>query len=143
MPWSASAVSPIAAVLCAALLHDVLEDTETKHSSCVDRFGREIADVVLDVSDDAASTSVRRRVQIGFAPSLSGRAKLVKLADHAVPVCAASPPARRPTGRRHASAADAEWAEQMLDGPARHQSRPGSRRRCGADGAALSRADDP
>ena len=40
------------AALCAALLHDTLEDTETSYDELCDRFGVEIADLVAEVTDD-------------------------------------------------------------------------------------------
>src|SRR3989475_13224310 len=39
-------------VLCAALLHDTIEDTETTPEELREAFGDEIADIVLEVTDD-------------------------------------------------------------------------------------------
>src|SRR5207244_8078763 len=39
-------------VLCAALLHDTVEDTDTTPEELRAAFGPEIADVVLEVTDD-------------------------------------------------------------------------------------------
>ena len=69
-------------VLCAALLHDTIEDTKTTHSELTDRFGPAIADVVQEVTDDKTLPKLeRKRAQIEHASTLSTRAKLVKLAD--------------------------------------------------------------
>ena len=69
-------------VLIAAILHDTLEDTATTEQELVREFGREIADIVLEVSDDKnLSREERKRLQIDHAPHLSRRARLVKLAD--------------------------------------------------------------
>ena len=69
-------------VLIAAVLHDTLEDTATTEQELVREFGREIADIVLEVSDDKSlPPAERKRLQIEHAPSLSRRARLVKLAD--------------------------------------------------------------
>ncbi len=69
-------------ILIAAVLHDTLEDTETTEQELVRHFGKEIADIVLEVSDDKAlPKAIRKQQQIDHAPHISRRAKLVKLAD--------------------------------------------------------------
>jgi GTP diphosphokinase / guanosine-3',5'-bis(diphosphate) 3'-diphosphatase len=84
------------AVLCAAILHDTLEDTETTYPELVSAFGREIADIVAEVTDNKSlDASIRKAMQIEHAVHASPRAKLVKLADK---ICnlrdlAATPPA--------------------------------------------------
>jgi guanosine-3',5'-bis(diphosphate) 3'-pyrophosphohydrolase len=105
-----------AVVLCAALLHDVIEDTNTTREELLDRFGREVTDVVLDVTDDKGlPKDVRKRLQIANAPNLSRRAKLVKLADLLCNLndLALSPPADWPPERRSGYA---DWAEAVLAG---------------------------
>lgn len=98
-----------AVVLCAALLHDVLDHTDTPAPLLQSRFGREIADVVLDVSDDRSlAPEVRRRVQLANAANLSGRARLVRLADM---LCRLRALALHPRAER---AAEAEWAQAMV-----------------------------
>ena len=70
------------AVICAALLHDTIEDTETTPEELREAFGNEIADIVLEVSDDKSlPKGERKRLQIEHAPHLSGGAKPIKLAD--------------------------------------------------------------
>ena len=39
-------------VLIAAILHDTVEDTETSVQELVKHFGQEVADIVLEVTDD-------------------------------------------------------------------------------------------
>ena len=69
-------------VLCAALLHDTIEDTETTAEELRALFGDAITDIVLEVTDDKAlSKEDRKRLQIEHAPHVSHQAKLVKLAD--------------------------------------------------------------
>ena len=83
-------------VLCAAILHDTIEDTETTYEELVVAFGREIADVVQEVTDDKSlDKAVRKQLQIEHAPHASSRAKLVKLADKTCNLrdIAATPPA--------------------------------------------------
>jgi len=69
-------------VLCAALLHDTIEDTQTTREELVEAFGLEVADVVREVTDDKAlPKEERKRLQISHAAKASPRAKVVKLAD--------------------------------------------------------------
>lgn len=90
-------------VLCAAILHDTIEDTHTTHAELVAHFGPEIADVVAEVTDDKTlDKQTRKQRQIENAVYASPRAKLVKLADK---ICnlrdlAQSPPADWSEARR-------------------------------------------
>jgi guanosine-3',5'-bis(diphosphate) 3'-pyrophosphohydrolase len=69
-------------VLRAAVLHDTLEDTKTTRRELVARFGRKVAGLVAEVTDDKRLPKQRRKqLQIEHAPSLSHGAKLVKLGD--------------------------------------------------------------
>ncbi|NEX23028.1 bifunctional (p)ppGpp synthetase/guanosine-3',5'-bis(diphosphate) 3'-pyrophosphohydrolase [Thiorhodococcus mannitoliphagus] len=69
-------------ILCAALLHDVLEDCATEPQELLERFGAEICNLVMEVSDDTALPKVeRRRQQVLRARSASQGARLIKLAD--------------------------------------------------------------
>ena len=69
-------------VICGALLHDTIEDTETEAEELEDEFGVEIKDIVMDVSDDTSlHRHERKQAQIDYAPHISREAKLVKLAD--------------------------------------------------------------
>lgn len=71
-----------AVVLCAALLHDTIEDTATTAEEIESAFGAKIAAVVLEVSDDKGlSKAERKRLQIEHAAHASSEAQLVKLAD--------------------------------------------------------------
>ena len=69
-------------VLCAALLHDVIEDTQTTEEELVAQFGKKVAAIVMEVGDDKSlAKDMRIRLQIEHAPFASHEAKLVKLAD--------------------------------------------------------------
>jgi guanosine-3',5'-bis(diphosphate) 3'-pyrophosphohydrolase len=69
-------------VLCAAILHDTIEDTETTVGELQEHFGEKIASIVLEVTDDKSlEKSVRKQKQVEHAASISHEAKLVKLAD--------------------------------------------------------------
>ncbi|OSQ45815.1 phosphohydrolase [Thalassospira sp. MCCC 1A01428] len=69
-------------VLCAAILHDVIEDCGATHGEIASCFNENIANIVLEVSDDKAlPRDERKAMQIKQAPELSNDAKLVRLAD--------------------------------------------------------------
>lgn len=69
-------------VLCAAVLHDTIEDTETTPEELTAVFGPQVTATVLDVTDDKSlDKHVRKLRQIEHAPHISKEAKLVKLAD--------------------------------------------------------------
>lgn len=69
-------------VICGALLHDTVEDTETTPEELESRFGKMIRDIVMDVTDDKTlSKSERKQRQIEHAAQISSKAKLVKMAD--------------------------------------------------------------
>lgn len=76
------------ASVCAALLHDVVEDTETTHHDIVEDFGTEIADLVdaLTKLDKYQFTSKEERQAANFCKMLFAmnsdlRCILIKLAD--------------------------------------------------------------
>ena len=104
------------AVLCAALLHDTVEDTDTTPEELAGAFGDRIARIVAEVTDDKALPKAeRKRLQIEHAPGLSPQAKLVKLADK---ICnlrdvAERPPAGWDLARRREYF---DWARQVVDG---------------------------
>lgn len=70
------------ATICAAWLHDVMEDCGVPKSVLVERFGQKIADIVEEVThDNALSKPDRVEALLKKAPTLSAQAKLIKLAD--------------------------------------------------------------
>jgi len=102
--------------LLGAVLHDTLEDTETTFDELRERFGRKVAELVVEVSDDKSLLAEERKaLQIEHAPHLSKRAKLVKLADK---ICnlrdvVAHPPHDWPLTRRRKYF---DWAKAVVDG---------------------------
>ena len=104
------------AVLAAALLHDTVEDTETRIEEIEARFGPEVAGIVAEVTDDKSlDKAERKRLQVAKAASKSDGAKLVKLADK---ICnlrdiAAAPPASWSVERRRDYLA---WAKEVVAG---------------------------
>ena len=103
------------AVLCAALLHDTIEDTNTTPDELRVLFGEVITSVVLEVTDDKnLEKSERKRLQVEHAHALSERAKLVKLADKICNVydMVAAPPANWTLTRKREYL---EWAKDVVD----------------------------
>lgn len=77
-------------VVAAAVLHDVLEDTDAERADLESRFGSEVADIVALVSDDPAiedeehrKDDVRERVRRagGFAPAVYAADKVSKVRE--------------------------------------------------------------
>lgn len=103
-------------VVAAAILHDTVEDTETSEQELVRHFGKEIADIVLEVTDDKSLPKAeRKRLQIEHAPSLSRRAKLVKLADK---ICNLRDVAHRPpeNWKLDRKREYFDWAKSVVEG---------------------------
>jgi guanosine-3',5'-bis(diphosphate) 3'-pyrophosphohydrolase len=102
-------------LLMAALLHDTVEDTATTFEDIERSFGREVADIVREVTDDKTLTRAeRKRLQIEHAAYLSRRAMLVKLADK---ICnlrdvVVSPPADWSQQRKREYF---DWAKGVVD----------------------------
>jgi guanosine-3',5'-bis(diphosphate) 3'-pyrophosphohydrolase len=103
-------------VICAALLHDTIEDTDTTPEELRSVFGEAIARIVEEVTDDQTlPKDERKRLQIEHAAHVSDKAKLVKLADK---ICNlrdifASPPADWSAARRHEYI---DWSAAVVDG---------------------------
>jgi guanosine-3',5'-bis(diphosphate) 3'-pyrophosphohydrolase len=113
-------------VICAALLHDTIEDTETTFAELQVEFGIAIASVVMarlrwipvfdhKVTDDKKlAKAERKRLQITHARTASRRARLVKLADK---ICnlrdlATNPPASWKLRRKRKYF---DWSAEVID----------------------------
>jgi guanosine-3',5'-bis(diphosphate) 3'-pyrophosphohydrolase len=102
-------------VLCAAVLHDTVEDTDTTHAELEETFGARIAGIVGEVTDDRSLPKAeRKRLQVEHAAHISDEAKLVKLADKICNVrdLVRSPPAGWSTERRREYL---DWARSVVD----------------------------
>jgi guanosine-3',5'-bis(diphosphate) 3'-pyrophosphohydrolase len=103
-------------VICAALLHDTIEDTQTTADELGAEFGAVVRDIVIEVTDDKSLPKVeRKRLQIEHAAHASPKAKLVKLADKISNLrdIAASPPAAWSLTRQQEYF---EWAKAVIAG---------------------------
>ena len=102
-------------VLCAAILHDTIEDTQTTADELQEHFGEKIASIVLEVTDDKSlEKSVRKQMQVEHAASISHEAKLVKLADKIANITDIinTPPADWSTDRKKEYF---DWAKAVVD----------------------------
>ena len=104
-----------AETLCAALLHDTVEDTDTTPDELAREFGAEVAAIVAEVTDDTTLVkSERKRLQVEHAAHISDKGKLVKLADK---ICnlrdiIASPPDGWSLERKREYF---DWGKQVVD----------------------------
>ena len=102
--------------LMAAVLHDTVEDTEASYDELRERFGKGVADVVMEVTyDKGLPKAERKQRQVAYAPYMSKWATLVKLADKTCNLrdVANSPPAGWPRRRKQDYS---NWAKQVVDG---------------------------
>jgi (p)ppGpp synthase/HD superfamily hydrolase len=105
-----------AATLQAAVLHDVLEDTDATAEELEAAFGPEVRRIVEEVTDDRElEQTEQRRIQVERAPHLSRAAKLVRLADKIANVRSLThgPPADWSADRRWDYL---EWTERVSQG---------------------------
>lgn len=69
-------------LMLVAILHDVVEDTDTTPEKLAEKFGPEVGSAVKELSDDMTlSHDERKRRQVQNASSLSHLARVVRIAD--------------------------------------------------------------
>ena len=69
-------------MICAAWLHDTIEDTDTDFDSIKEKFGKNVADIVVSVTKDNRLPKKQREMKYGKdLKSSNSKAKLVKIAD--------------------------------------------------------------
>ncbi|HKK79268.1 MAG TPA: HD domain-containing protein [Phaeodactylibacter sp.] len=72
------------ALLLAAVLHDIVEDTEVTVEQLERRFGGEVAAIVEELTDDMSLPyGERKRLQVEQAGKLSPKARVIRLVDKA------------------------------------------------------------
>ena len=104
-----------AIALVAAVLHDTIEDTQTRVEELRERFGGEITAVVQEVTDDKKLSKLeRKQAQIDHAAHISHKARLVKIADKIANVndIDDAPPAGWSLERKREYF---DWAKQVVD----------------------------
>jgi len=112
--WAEAGVRD-SSVVSAAILHDTIEDTPTTHDELEKLFGREIADIVAEVTDDKGKPKGdRKKEQVEHAASLSAPARLVKLADKTCNLrdVARTPPVGWDIGRQQDYF---DWSKSVVD----------------------------
>jgi (p)ppGpp synthase/HD superfamily hydrolase len=103
-------------LVMAALLHDTIEDTGTTESELVEHFGKDVADLVVEMTDDKSlPKEERKRLQIENAPKKSVRAQAIKLADKISNLRSilSSPPTHWDYERKRQYF---NWAKRVVDG---------------------------
>lgn len=105
-----------AALVAAALLHDVVEDQDVAPAEIEATFGADVAGLVMEVTDDKSlDAAERKRLQVAHAPHRSPRAKVLKLADKTANLrsIAEDPPEDWSTARARAYV---EWSRAVVAG---------------------------
>lgn len=75
-------------IIIAAILHDIIEDTDVQETELRSVFGHKIINIVLECSDNKFHDKImKKQKQIKHADKLSDEAKLVKLADKYSNIC--------------------------------------------------------
>ena len=103
-------------LLVAAILHDTLEDTETQPEEIQLQFGKNVMDIVMEVTDDKnLPKGERKRHQIINASKKSASAQKLKLADK---ICNVTDIIHHPPGNWSVERKlnYLLWAEQVLQG---------------------------
>ena len=113
---STSLSEPDADLVAAALLHDTIEDTSVTAKELTERFGQDVTDLVLELTDDKSlPKAVRKRLQIEHASKLTLRAQIIKIADKISNLRAilVSPPVDWDYERKREYF---NWGKQVVDG---------------------------
>jgi guanosine-3',5'-bis(diphosphate) 3'-pyrophosphohydrolase len=102
-------------LLIAAILHDVVEDTDASKEEITEEFGIGVSDLVLEVTDDKELPyAIRKELQVKGASTLSENAKRLKIADK---ICNIKDILNYPldwSPERKLSYLD--WAKEVVDG---------------------------
>ena len=103
-------------LMMAAFLHDTVEDTGVTLQELEHRFGKDVATLVAEVTDDKSlPKETRKQLQVQHTPGKSSRAQTLKLADKISNLRAiiSSPPVGWSLERKQQYF---EWARQMVSG---------------------------
>ena len=100
----------------AGFLHDTVEDTGVTPHELEERFGSDVARLVMEVTDDKSlPKETRKALQVENAPKKSPRAQTLKLADKISNLRSllTSPPSDWSPARKRQYF---EWAQQVVSG---------------------------
>jgi (p)ppGpp synthase/HD superfamily hydrolase len=103
-------------LMMAAFLHDTVEDTGVTLLELEQRFGKDVDDLVAEVTDDKSlPKETRKQLQVQHTPEKSPRAQSLKLADKTSNLRAiiSSPPVGWGRERKQQYF---EWARQVVSG---------------------------
>lgn len=103
-------------MIIAGYLHDTIEDVDVTYPELAAGFGKDVADLVMEVTDDKRlPKEERKRLQIVTAPHKSQRAKMIKIADKISNLRAimTTPPVDWDTQRKREYF---EWSKKVFDG---------------------------
>lgn len=102
-------------LLASAILHDILQATDTNEAELVSVFGSEIAFIVAEITDHPRFSLVTRKaLRMRSAPQLSRKARLIKLAEVIESVrTLASPTAPKAWSDQH-KLEYFDWAERLV-----------------------------
>lgn len=103
-------------LMMAAFLHDTVEDTGVTLQELEHHFGKDVATLVAEVTDDKSlPKETRKQLQVQHTPGKSSRAQTLKLADKISNLRAiiSSPPVGWSLERKQQYF---EWARQVVSG---------------------------
>jgi (p)ppGpp synthase/HD superfamily hydrolase len=103
-------------LIMAAFLHDTVEDTGVTSQELEQRFGKDVASLVAEVTDDKSlPKEIRKQLQVEHTPEKSPRAQILKLADKISNLRAvvSSPPVGWSLERKRQYF---QWAKQVVSG---------------------------
>jgi len=111
-------------MICAALLHDAIEDQKIPAKTIADLFGAEVAEMVVLMSDDKTKPQAfNKEHQVTSSAALPDRVKLLKLADKTANLMslADDPPVGWPAERVLEYVA---WSKRVIEAMGRDQLNP-------------------
>jgi guanosine-3',5'-bis(diphosphate) 3'-pyrophosphohydrolase len=103
-------------LVVAGLLHDCIEDQGVRAEDLVELFGKDVASLVEEVTDDKSLPKAeRKQLQVDDTPHRSDRAKMLKMADKTANLraLAVSPPREWEPERKREYFA---WAKNVVAG---------------------------